>query len=79
MKNLWHKPNFFQYTALAKAQLTIGNKGFVGSKTQKFPSLPSTDLQIYDRFSGLKELAKAYVQFTHVSNRMLELIESPKD
>ena len=79
MKNLRLTPNFFQSTKMTLAPPAIGNKGSVGSKTHKFSFQALTNCRIYDGSSGVKEVARACVRYTHVSNRMLERIESPID
>lgn len=79
MKNLRHTPNFFQYTEMTLAPQAIGNKGSVRSKTQKFSFQALPNFRVFDRSSGIKEVAKACVRYTLVSNRILEGIDRPID
>lgn len=68
--------NFFRYPTMILVPPAIGNKGAVGLKTQRFFFQPLTNCRIYDGSSGVKEVAKACVRYTHVSNRILEGVES---
>ena len=76
MKNLRLTPKLFQYTELTLAPPAIGNKGSVNPKTQRLSFQALTNFHVYDRSSGVKEVARASVQYTYVSNRILEGIES---